>query len=92
MPIPTKDAVRQKKISDATDFLPLFWVLLSYRTPMRIRELLIFGHGSKQTGYFRCPRCGSTVEREYMSFCDRCGQSLNWRGCWKVPRTYITPK
>ena len=29
-----------------------------------------------------CPRCGSTMEREYQSYCDRCGQRLSW----DVPR------
>ena len=27
----------------------------------------------------KCPRCGSTMEREYQRFCDRCGQRLSWR-------------
>lgn len=27
-----------------------------------------------------CPRCRTTLEREYQRFCDRCGQKLNWRG------------
>ena len=26
-----------------------------------------------------CPRCGSTLEREYQNFCDRCGQRLGWK-------------
>ena len=25
-----------------------------------------------------CPRCEKSLEREYMSYCDRCGQKLNW--------------
>ena len=25
-----------------------------------------------------CPRCGRSLEREYVSFCDRCGQKLGW--------------
>lgn len=25
-----------------------------------------------------CPRCHCNMEREYQSFCDRCGQKLNW--------------
>ena len=25
-----------------------------------------------------CPRCGSTMERDFQRFCDRCGQRLNW--------------
>lgn len=25
-----------------------------------------------------CPRCKISLEREYVNFCDRCGQKLNW--------------
>lgn len=25
-----------------------------------------------------CPRCHCNLEREYQSFCDRCGQKLGW--------------
>lgn len=28
--------------------------------------------------YPLCPRCGQSIEREYVSFCDRCGQKLSW--------------
>ena len=28
----------------------------------------------------KCPRCGTTMEREHQLFCDRCGQRLNWSG------------
>lgn len=28
--------------------------------------------------YPLCPRCGQSLEREYVSFCDRCGQKLSW--------------
>lgn len=27
----------------------------------------------------KCPSCGSTFEREYTSYCDRCGRCLDWR-------------
>lgn len=25
-----------------------------------------------------CPRCKIMIEREYMKFCDNCGQKLGW--------------
>lgn len=31
-----------------------------------------------QTGYCVCPGCKCTFEREYQSYCDRCGQKLAW--------------
>ena len=29
--------------------------------------------------HYICPRCGITMEREFMSYCDRCGQCLGWK-------------
>lgn len=48
---------------------------VSYRVPMRVREVCRFYSGDL---YPVCPRCGETIEREYMSYCDRCGQRLGW--------------
>lgn len=31
-----------------------------------------------QTGYYVCPGCNTTFEREYQAYCDRCGQKLAW--------------
>ncbi|MDO4362396.1 MAG: hypothetical protein Q4C32_07600 [Eubacteriales bacterium] len=28
--------------------------------------------------YAVCPRCDTSLERDYVSFCDRCGQHLEW--------------
>ena len=58
--------------------------LLSYRTPMSINELMEFSFGWGTTTYYICPRCDVTLEREYQSFCDRCGQHLNWHSCRKA--------
>lgn len=35
-------------------------------------------YGNMKTGYCVCPGCKCTFEREYQSFCDRCGQKLAW--------------
>ncbi len=29
--------------------------------------------------FYVCPACHVTLEREFMSYCDRCGQRLDWR-------------
>ena len=55
--------------------------LLSYRTPMTITELMEFPSALGISAYYICPRCGITLDREYQSFCDRCGQHLDWRCC-----------
>ncbi len=32
------------------------------------------------TCYFICPSCHVTLDREFMAYCDRCGQRLDWEG------------
>ena len=57
---------------------------LCFRRPMPVTEVVHFSHSS---GSFpRCPRCRLTMDREYMSFCDRCGQKLDW-SCFDSPPT-----
>lgn len=46
-----------------------------YRLPMQVTEVLVLTQGDS---YPICPRCGCTMDREYMNFCDRCGQHLGW--------------
>ena len=54
----------------------LLWVApLFYRLPLPVRAVLRLSGGDC---YPICPRCGETFEREYMRFCDRCGQRLGW--------------
>lgn len=69
--------------------------LVSFRVPMPVTELKMFPGCHGQPAYYVCPRCGNTMEREFMSFCDRCGQCLGWQGCQNVkivyPRIYSRP-
>lgn len=30
------------------------------------------------TRYYICPGCGIFLEREFVHYCDSCGQKLNW--------------
>lgn len=48
---------------------------VQYRIPLPVKEILQLPNGD---GYPICPRCDMTIEREYMHFCDRCGQKLSW--------------
>lgn len=48
----------------------------TYRVPLLVTERRIFASGDS---YPVCPRCACTIEREYMCFCDRCGQKLAWQ-------------
>ena len=52
----------------------LFMDAITYRVPLPVTKLIALTN----TTYPLCPRCNLSLEREYMSFCDRCGQKLNW--------------
>lgn len=51
---------------------------LSYRRPMLVRELMVFPAMRPMDSYYVCPRCQTTLEREFVKYCDRCGQCLDW--------------
>ena len=63
------------------DYSALFWVLLSYQTPMKIQNKVAYPpHYSwnSYAYYYLCPRCNVPIDREYQKYCDRCGQKLDW--------------
>ena len=82
-----KSAKRQVKFSPVV-FGNLFILLASYRQGMLVDEVVIFPSAYGETGYYRCPRCRVTMEREFVAFCDRCGQHLNWKGYKKARKIY----
>lgn len=52
---------------------------LSYRATLQVRYYRQQPSFNCPSSTFPvCPRCHSTIEREYQSFCDRCGQKLGW--------------
>lgn len=50
--------------------------IASYRFPREVTEKFLY---KGEYSYPICPRCKITLEREYQSFCDRCGQALSWK-------------
>ena len=46
-----------------------------YRLPLRVQRIIVYESG---VAYPVCPQCECTLDREYQSFCDRCGQRLSW--------------
>lgn len=66
----------------------LFLLIVSYRSPMPVTELMAFETWQRKDYYYVCPRCGITMEREFMAYCDRCGQHLDWKGYKKVKIVY----
>lgn len=59
---------------------------LSYRFALRVTEEVMFKCPEGKTGYFVCPKCKELLPREYMGFCDYCGQRLDWKGADKPIR------
>lgn len=52
----------------------------AYRLPMPVREYVVYRNTfGTESEYFVCPRCDTTMEREYQAYCDRCGQRLAWK-------------
>lgn len=54
---------------------------LLYREAMSVIEIRVWENGC---AFPICPRCDCTMEIEYQSYCDRCGQKLKWRGFSKA--------
>ena len=56
-----------------------------FRQKMPITEVMIYSDG---TGYYICPRCHVTMDREFVDFCDCCGQHLSWKNYRKAKKIY----
>ena len=51
----------------------------SFRTALPVVEARRVSSGTGAALFPICPRCGSSLEREYQAYCDRCGQCLAWQ-------------
>lgn len=61
-----------------------------FREPMPVTHIRCYHGFHGLTGFPVCPQCRITMEREYQSYCDRCGQCLGWRNYRKAK--VILPK
>ena len=50
--------------------------MLKYRTSMSVTSYKIY---LNYNCYAICPRCNSSLDREFMDYCNNCGQKLSWR-------------
>lgn len=50
--------------------------MMAYRTQMQVIECVMWANNCV---FPICPKCRSTMEREYQAYCDRCGQKLSWK-------------
>lgn len=73
------------QVSPAWEFLMFF---AKFRFEYPVTEIMIFQSAQGKTGYYVCPRCRMTLEREFMNYCDRCGQRLGWKDYKKVRKIY----
>ena len=65
--------------------------LAAYRRMMPVREYILYPSCfGTESAFFLCPRCNITMEREYQSYCDRCGQRLGWRSINKAKERHRT--
>lgn len=63
---------------------------ITFREPLAVTHLLCTHCQYGLSAFPVCPRCGISMEREYQSYCDRCGQCLDWKDLSKA--TLIFPK
>ncbi len=68
-----------------------FFEQLLYRRPMSVVEIHVFPRCHGAPTHPVCPRCGETMEREYMAFCSRCGQKLDWQYFQYARVVYVEP-
>jgi hypothetical protein len=86
-------AVReQAHTGTLTDFSVFFRLLMTYRVPMMVQDVMVFSRFPENDIYYRCPRCQRLLEREFVAYCSSCGQCLDWRDYRKAKRTYYKPK
>lgn len=52
--------------------------VLVYRKSRTVWRQRTFSSPLGDTSYFLCPKCGILLEREFVRYCDGCGQKLNW--------------
>ena len=86
-------AVReQAHMRTLADFSVFFHLLMTYRTPMMVQDAMVFRRFPEDDIFYRCPRCQVLLEREFMAYCSRCGQCLDWRDCRKARPIYFQSK
>ena len=62
---------------------------ISYRTPRMVMQLRVVMDICGETGFYVCPRCNISLDREFMTYCNNCGQKLNWRNYQNAQTIYL---
>ena len=80
--------VRERQRSGTlADFSVLFQLVITYRMPMMVSEVVVFSRWYGEELYYRCPRCQELLERDSLAYCSRCGQCLDWSNYKRAKRT-----
>ena len=70
------------KMRHPATLLSFFSASVSYRLGMRVTEMETLRSAlCGQSEYYLCPRCRAALERDFQSYCDHCGQRLDWSKC-----------
>jgi len=72
-------SARDRKTGALAFLLQIMIEAMEYRRAKAIREIFVCEDYLGVTGFYICPRCDSLLDREFVHFCDRCGQRLDWR-------------
>ena len=51
--------------------------------PMPVTQVRLY----PTAAYSVCPNCRTTLDREFVAYCDRCGQRLSWNGYGRATAT-----
>ena len=71
--------VRDRSRGTLAVFLSRVFENFSYRTPRMVTQLRVIMEICGETGFYVCPRCDISLDREFMAYCNNCGQKLDWR-------------
>lgn len=82
----------RQRFGTLTDFSVCFQLMLTYRIPMKVTDVMVFPRWPVDDIFYRCPRCQKLLNREFMAYCDCCGQCLDWRDYKKAKRTRFKAK
>lgn len=68
--------MRSARLPDADKRTDTLLRAISYRIAVPVTKWIQLS--VSEHCYPVCPRCEISMDREYVSFCDRCGQKLSW--------------
>lgn len=62
----------------------------SFRIPMPVVKIHTFPLMAGSPSFPICPQCGQALEREYLDYCNCCGQRLSWGSLKKATIVKLT--